>query len=173
MFLHQRELLQAGENPKALDLLAEPHSFQGLPEVSQTDAILQVYIIPSFAPLASWTVYHTRNAPDCLVRRVIWKRRRSVVLSAASSSTYGADAILKWSEVDDMLRDLGQMSFPAFAANSTFGTDGTTYGIRRMSFMSQCEATWWNEAPHGWEKLTVWHASLIKLLDFHLPQRTP
>ncbi len=172
MFLHLRELLQVGENPKVLELFASPHVFQGLPELRESDAVLQAYVIPSFEPLASWTIYHQTNTPECRVRRVVWKRKTSVVLSPASSSTFGADAVLRWSEIEGMLRELSEISFPAFLADSCLGIDGTTFGIRRISFMSQSEAAWWNKAPPGWEKLGEWYESLIRFLELKLPERT-
>ena len=56
---------------EAVDALDDPNSLSALPSRDSQEIVLQIFFIPSFEPISSWTIYRVRES--CAhVRRVRW-----------------------------------------------------------------------------------------------------
>lgn len=144
---------------QAVELLCDPSNYPSLPSLDSRSIAFQLYVLPSFHPTMSWTLF---KQPDSAfrVRRVRWDfiadyQMTSRGLTVAVPTTYGADALCPPGLVSSALDELSLLSVPAYDAASSFGIDGVSYGFRRHSFSQSFEFGWWGDPPKGCEAVSA------------------
>jgi hypothetical protein len=156
---------------EAIEALENPSVFSGLEELNSSDLILQLFFVPSFEPICSWSVYQSGDRTYNL-RRVRWDFTKDQKARIGGASLFGADAILPKQELDSKLDILSELKFPALKAPEKISiADGTDYGVKRSTFRHSVEL-WWTHCPSGWEELEKWYSSVLKLFDKNLPMST-
>jgi hypothetical protein len=123
MFDRLRELYRHDHEFAALDALADPSGFCGLPKMDRRDLQFQLVLLPSFEPFRTWTVYLSKS--DWMVRRMSWHQREDWPL--AGPELFGADGRLDRETGDDLDSKLSEVRVSAFAFPSVLGIDGITY----------------------------------------------
>lgn len=171
MFEHLQYLRRNAVQARALDLLAEPSSYPAMSPLASRDIRLQLYTLPSFEPLATWTIYSS-DEEKFIVRRVRWDRAADGALELGTPTTYGADAWIDRELIDGCLGELSSMSMIPFSMPNQLGLDGVTFGIRRRTFGYSAEISWWCEPAPGNEKLADWYHRLVRTLEMALPGTT-
>ena len=156
--------------------LCDPCSYPSMPPLDSNSIAIQLYVLPSFHPMISWTLF---RGPDSTftVRRVRWDfiadyqlTRQGVTVS--TPATYGADAICPPRLVEAALAELGSLSVPAFDPANCLGIDGVTFGFRRCSFSQSLEFSWWSHPPAGCEAVAAWHHRFTGQMEDILPSHT-
>jgi len=71
MFEQLKENYRRADQLKALDLLHDPSRYPALRELNSGDFRLQLYVVPSFEPYVSWSLFMEKEG-DYTVRRVRW-----------------------------------------------------------------------------------------------------
>jgi hypothetical protein len=164
------------DHRRALQLLDDPSGYPGLPEITRQKLLVQVYVIPSFQPLTSWSVYASADGRYG-VRRVRWDRTADynvplAILKQQYPTTYGADADLPSDSIRRRLDELAALHLPLFALPDSVGTDGVQFGIRRETFGHLAEFSWWCEPPRGCEAIAAWYDRFVGFLESSLPAHT-
>lgn len=161
---------------QAVEWLCDPSCYPSLQTQDSRNFVLQLYVIPSFHPIMSWTLF---RQPDSafMVRRVRWDlivdyeaKRRG--LTVVAPTAYGADALCPPGLVSTALDELTSLSIPAFDPASSFGIDGVTFGFRRHSFSQSFEFSWWAHPPRGCEAVAAWYDRFTGQLEDILPAHT-
>lgn len=171
MFDYLRDHYRRPDQIRAIDLLSDPEAYPGLPEQDGNSFRLQVYVMPSFTPITSWTLFK-RSDDEFLVRRVRWDFAADYRAPMGEPTTYGSDAILEALDIQTRISKLESISFPAFAEEECFGIDGTTFGIRRGRSGHRSEFCWWCRPPMGCELIAEWHQDFSSFIDQFLPAHT-
>ncbi len=176
MFDHLHQIYHQGYQIKALQRLSDPSDYPSLGQRDSREILLQLFVLPSFHPMTSWTVYSAAN-DSFFVRRVRWDlaadhQTARCKLTIGEPTTYGADASFPSSMLAPRLARLATISIPAFNLPTTLGTDGVSYGLRRKTFEHSAELMWWCEPPVGWEAIAEWHQDFVAALESGLPAHT-
>jgi hypothetical protein len=171
MFEHLQYLRRNAVHSRALDLLSDPSSYPALAPLRSRDIRLQLYTLPSFEPLSTWTIY----SPDegkCIVRRIRWDRVADGALEIGSPTTFGADAWIEADVIEEYLGELSGMMISPFNMPNKVGLDGVTFGVRRRTFGCFAEVSWWCEPSPGNETLSDWYHRFVDKLEVRLPGAT-
>ena len=172
MFETRRQHYQRPDQLRALALLIDPSDYPAMPSLAQASNVLQAYVIPSFQPMTSWTLYRLRE-DGYRIRRVRWDFAADYYpIAVGAPTTYGADSHPDAAFVDKELAVLASISFPPFDLSQSFGIDGITYGIRTSSFGSSSEFSWWCRPPAGCERLAEWYHCFVESIESTLPAHT-
>jgi hypothetical protein len=171
-----KQLYTRADEQEAIRLLCDPSDYPALPAQDSCGITIQLYVLPSFQPTMTWTLYR-RPDSTFVLRRVRWDfiadyqmTRRGLTVSAPT--TYGADAICPPSLVSPALDELTSLSVPAYDPASSFGIDGVSFGFRRSSFSQSLEFSWWCHPPKGCEALADWYHRFTAELEDLLPAHT-
>ena len=159
---------------EAIDQLDDPSNFPGLKALDSDDVVLQLFRLPSFHPMISWTIFRTPKAGSCVLRRVRWDYATDCKTPLIGrASIYGADTSLSAERLSQWLSPLDSMPFPAFKAPEAMVIlDGTGFGLRRKRYYQSSEL-WWSSPPTGWEELVRWSDAITNQLDEALPEASP
>ncbi|MFC5453817.1 hypothetical protein [Prosthecobacter fluviatilis] len=168
-----KQIYTRPDERQAVEWLCDPSGYPSLQPQDARNFILQLYVMPSFRPMMSWTLFQQPDAAF-MVRRVRWDfiadyQAKSCGLTIKLPTTYGADALCPPGLVSSALEELSSLSVPAFDAASCFGIDGVTYGFRRQSFSQTFEFSWWCESPKGCEAVAAWYHRFTEQLEDILP----
>lgn len=158
---------------RAINLLAYPSAFPGLSSLEKTKELIQVYTIPSFAPITSWSLYQITDE-TYHVRRVRWDFRADHAAQVGEPTVYGAQALVQSGSFDAALSGLYCLQFPAFARPKYVCIlDGVTFGMRSaVSFGNSIEMSWNSEPAPGCELLAEWYHRFVGQLEAVLPSHT-
>lgn len=154
---------------RAIGYLIDPAGYPGLKDLTKVEPRIQLYVLPSFDPMATWTVY--RDGDEYLVRRIRWQPDADLSIQGISPGLHGSDSRLAASILDERLGALEAAWPTTFAAGGTFGLDGIFYGIRHLNACSGMSSEWWGQAPPGWEPLAKWLEECVAYFEMHLPGR--
>jgi hypothetical protein len=171
MFGHLQHLGRSAVHSRAIELLLDPSRYPAMAPFASRDCRLQLYTIPSFEPIATWTIYSS-DGRKSTVRRVRWDRVADMALEFGNPTTFGADAWIETKVVDGYLNELSEMLIPPFRMTTGVGLDGTIHGVRRQTSRHFTEMSWWCEPAPGQEVLSQWYHQFINELENHLPDAT-
>jgi hypothetical protein len=172
MFESLHRHYQRPDQLRALALLHDPSDYPAMPSLARATMVLQVYVVPSFQPMSSWTLFRLRES-GYQVRRVRWDFAADYYPIAVSDpTTYAADSRLGTALVERELAGLASISFPPFDLSRRFGIDGITFGIRTVSFGSSSEFSWWCHPPAGCESIAEWYHRFVESIESTLPAHT-
>jgi hypothetical protein len=156
---------------EAVDALDDPSSFSALSSRESREIILQLFYIPSFEPISSWTIYRAGES-SAHVRRVRWDFAKDYKARLGAASVIAADGIIAKDELDAILIPLSDLTFPPFRPSEVVTiVDGVSYGIRRFGY-GQLGEVWWSSRPNGWDNVDEWFRSASERLDVCLPMST-
>lgn len=161
---------------RALALLRDPSNYPALAGLDSNDIVFQLYVLPCFQPLMSWTLYKHSEAA-LILRRVRWDfiadyRIARWRLTIAEPTTYGADVQCSAETVSSALAELSSLRIPAFDPASIIHTDGVTFGFRRWSNSQSLEFSWWGNPPEGCNAVAEWYHRFTDQLELLLPAHT-
>lgn len=159
--------MSAIQYERAMALLEAPERYPALARRKGT-ALLRVWVYPSFKPCAAWSI--VQDGGSFFVRRVVWDQVRAVGLEPV---TYGAESPVAEDSFRDLLAELRAMQLAPFAATSTVGIDGTSYGVEVGAFTPSGRLSWWGQPAAGWAPLQAWHTRAIERFESLLPASTP
>lgn len=171
-----KQIYTRTDEQEAIKLLCDPSDYPALPAQDRLSVAIQLYVLPSFQPIITWTLF---KRPDStfILRRVRWDfiadyqmTRRGLAVSVPT--TYGADVLCPTSLVSSALDELSSLSVPAYDASSSFGIDGVSFGFRRSSFSQSLDFGWWCHPPKGCEALAQWYHRFTAELEGVLPAHT-
>lgn len=159
---------------KALDLLRRPESYPGLAAWREHDTRVSFVRLPSFQPYSVWTLQHRNKV--CQVRRIEWDHvadKQAVdAVPESAPTTYGADAQLPVSAVQELLDEMARISLPPFLPVATLGIDGVSFAIYFGDFWRSACLSWWGEPPGEWQPLARCYERAVALFERHLPLST-
>lgn len=172
MFESLHRHYERSDQLRALAMLHDPSDYPAMPSLARATMVLQAYVVPSFEPMTSWTLFRLHEN-DYLVRRVRWDFAADHRPMAVSDpTTYAADSLLDTTFVERELADLASITFPPFVLSRSFGIDGVTFGVRTVSFGSSSEFSWWCRPPAGCESLAEWYHRFVESVESALPAHT-
>lgn len=161
------------DQQRAIGLLSDPVSFPGLAQLKRATEVVQLYTIPSFTPITSWTVYRVADGSH-LVRRVRWDFAADYRIEAGEPTIYGADAQMEPTTISKLLSGLDSLQITPFNhPRSICITDGVAFGVRRsISFGHLVEICWHCDPSPGCETLADWYHRSVTDIDAQLPAHT-
>ena len=169
-----REHYRDARSVEAVDALDDPSSFSALPARESREIILQLFFIPSFEPISSWTIYRAGDS-SAHVRRVRWDFAKNYEARLGAASVIAADGIIPKERLDSLLDPLSELTFPPFPpfrpSEMVTIADGESYGIRRLGY-GQLGEVWWSCRPNGWDDVDEWLRYALETLDGCLPMST-
>lgn len=176
MFARLLEHYSREDQRRALQLLDDPSEYPGLPKVDRRKLFVQLYVLPSFEPMTSWSVYAVTH-DTYRVRRVRWDQiadyqMKLARLTQESPTTYGAEIEVGGDEIRRNIDELSGLTLPMFNLSNSFGIDGVTFGIRRQTFGDFAEFSWWCRPPAGCEAIAAWYHNFVAVLESNLPAHT-
>lgn len=174
MFPDLKTLYHRAAEHRALDLLHDSSHYPGLKELDPWDLKLQLYVVPSFHPYMSWSLF-TEDDGSYTVRRVRWDQiaDHRPGLELGEPTIYGSDTLHPAEDLDPWLNQLKGIAFPPFLLKSSLGIDGTTFGLRAASSSAQsADVSWWSRPPAGWESLAEWYHAFVAHLEAHATPHT-
>jgi hypothetical protein len=148
-------------------ILAKPHVYPGLLPVPEAE--MRLWIYPSFAPYASWSVH--RAMSRIIVRRVVAQPRISPLEAGTGMQSYASEADVAESEVSATLASFECLDLVALARHPPqgLGIDGTVFGIQRGCGPSAQVLEWWSVFPPALSSIAEWHRITRRLLNGFLP----
>lgn len=156
---------------EAIHTLDDPSAFAALPARDSREIILQLFFVPSFEPITSWTVYRPEKS-FAHVRRVRWHFAKDYEKRFGEASVFAADGMMPKEDLDTMLHSLSELSFSPFRSSGWVTiADGESFGLRRI-YNDESGEVWWSRPPHGWDQVATWYASALARLDAILPMST-
>ena len=171
MFESLREYFSSPLEIRALSLLRDPSLYPAMASMADTACVLQVYTVPSFHPITSWTVYCIRSE-RYVVRRVRWDFALDRRDSIGDPSTYASDAQLDPAFIESQLEVLASVSMSPFDIPRSIGLDGVSFGIRREFGSQHCEYSWWCEPPESCQAIADWYHHFTESVEALLPAHT-
>lgn len=171
-----RQFHSSPKEKLAVERLCSPWQYPGLEALPDHRVIMQLYVLPSFQPTITWTLFDRDNG-RYTVRRVRWDfsadyRVKSWGLAQNDPTTYGTDALCSAEVVEQALARLAQLSIPAWDPASSIGIDGVVYGFQRAGINQSFELSWWCHPPRGCEAIASWHHSFTDELESILRAHT-
>ncbi len=152
------------------NFLRNPLSFPGLPKRNARHVALHVYVQPSFAPAASWSLFPTLKG-EWFTRRIVEVYRLEP--RKTGRDYFGSEAPLP-SEVALSLLDQGSsLSISPPPQATSIGIDGITFGlVLNDGMMSAFEATWWCKPHAGYSQANAFLEDAINCMEQYLPAST-
>lgn len=149
-------------NKRALQLLLYPETYPGLMVRKITDRNILLWRNNSLGNYYSWSIFN--NEQEYYVRRILWKQRHN--WNILGPQTYGAEALISKTHVDDILSTLNNCHF-----NLHEITNGTTIidGIYCGMITSMYNVEWvCDELPNTCKELSLWYAITVSKLESFL-----
>ena len=171
MFERLQRHYQRPDQLRALALLRDPSEYPAMPSLGRASMVLQAYVIPSFQPMTSWSLFRLGDG-GYQVRRVRWDFAADYRVEFGAPTTYGSDTRPDASFIDRELTGLAAIVFPPFDFSQSFGIDGITFGVRTSTFGSSSEFSWWCTPPAGCEPLSDWYHRFVESIEAILPAHT-
>lgn len=151
--------------------MADPANYPGLEMLGAWDVQLQIYVIPSFEAVTSWTLY-ARHDGDYTVRRVYWPHYPFFKIRNLIPSTFAADARLPRDDIDELLLRLSELDFPIFKESQLGGIDGVTFGLQLGKIRPGAEFAWWSRIPADAQEIATIYLQLVQVFESSLPAHT-
>lgn len=154
---------------EAINALEDPSEFEALKRRDSREIILQLFFIPSFEPITSWTVYRAQE-DIAHIRRIRWDFAEDHAARFGTASVIAADGILPEESLESILKPLSDLTFPPFRSSGRVViADGESYGIRRVNH-GELGEVWWTCRPDGWEEAAAWYDATVETLQTYLPK---
>jgi len=167
-----RNRYQESSQLRAVDLLCDPSAYPAMKATSPHRLKLQVYEIPSFYPIITWSLYQMEES-DYLLRRVRWDFAEDYAVPWDKPTTFASDALIPGEKMESHLAELSKIAVPVFDLKDGIGLDGTTMGLRRYGGMGNfAEYAWWGDPPEACQPLADWHQGFVGWLESLLPKHT-
>jgi hypothetical protein len=144
----------------------------------------QVLVLPSFADCRAYaimlsgrpaddcrpgrSIHSSPNADSALVVRTTWRKLTDLekFRTPVTRLKHGVgvrlkptmeeiDVTLAAEQVADLLSRAAALAVPPHIQNSSFGVDGTSYGLVLGGPFAQARFEWWCDPPAGWEPLAA------------------
>lgn len=156
----------------ALDLLKHPERFPSLPQRSEYERQICLWITPSFEPHSSWSIFKDRKTKEHFVRRLEHDPRRGLPVNTDDPHVYGAEAPIGESLVYETLSAFEAIQAPMFRRPAWVGLDGVSYGVHIGNYWQSTTVCWWSSFSPEWAPLNELFKSTSQHLDDLLPTST-
>jgi len=150
-------------------LLEHPERFHGLPKRSEFEREICLWVLPSFEPHSSWSIFRDRKTKEYFVRRLEHDPKRGL---PSNMDIYGADAPISENLATEVLVTFEEIQAPMFRRLSRIGLDGTSYGVHMGNYWQNTTVRWWSSFSPEWSSLHELFLATSQRLDGLLPTST-